>query len=186
MAAAPEGLLKRDPADFTALWPAANIAVRSFLNSYLGDRDKVDDCVQEVAVLAWKKGPLHDGQERFLAFSIACARRLAMAEVRKKYRTATRPFPLETLEALAERVAIQELDGQDCIQPRLSALRGCLGQLESEPRHLLELRYGSTDTSALKKEAREKGSSIDALYKRLERLRSLLRDCVTRKTSGQG
>jgi hypothetical protein len=60
-------------------------------------------------------------------------------------------------------------------------LQSCLDALEPAPRRLLEIRYSTQHPTALQQEAKTAGSSIDAIYKKLERLRKLLRDCVTKK-----
>lgn len=170
--------------DFTVQWARTQLSVRAYLNSYLSDRSSVDDCIQEVALLAWKKGPrgTHES-EPFLAFCLACAKRIAMAEVRKKYRNRSQLLSEETVASLADTVALMEQ--QEVREPvaRISALQNCLDSLEPVPRRLLELRYSSKDHTALQKEAKATGKSMDAIYKKLERLRALLRDCVTRKST---
>jgi hypothetical protein len=45
------------------------------------------------------------------------------------------------------------------------------------------MRYGDDSSNALSEEARRAGKNLLTLYKRLERLRSLLRECVTRQLS---
>jgi DNA-directed RNA polymerase specialized sigma24 family protein len=60
--------------------------VRAFLNSFLSDRSEIDDCLQEVAVFAWKKGSPGLGRDAFLGFCLNCARKIVSGEIRKKYR----------------------------------------------------------------------------------------------------
>lgn len=169
--------------DFTFQWAKTQLSVRAFLNSFLSDRSSIDDCIQEVALLAWKKGPRGVAEgEHFLAFCLACARRIAMGEVRKKYRNRSQQLSEETSAALADTVALMEQEESREPAARISALQGCLDSLEPGPRRLLELRYSSKDHAALQNEAKATGKSMDAIYKKLERLRTLLRDCVTRKS----
>ena len=168
---------------FTAHWARSQLSVRAFLVVYLSDRSSIDDCMQEVAMLAWKKGPRGRAEsERFLAFCLACARRIGMAEVRKKYRNRVHSLSEEITASLADTVARKEQEELTESEVRLAALQGCLESLEPEPRRLLELRYSSKDQTALQKESKSTGKSMDAIYKKLERLRSLLRDCVSRKS----
>lgn len=183
----PEGsthpLSQASAEDFTIHWARAQLSVRAFLVGYLSDRSSIDDCIQEVALLAWKKGPRGRAEsERFLAFCLACARRIAMSEVRKKYRHPSCQLSEETAASLADTVARKEQEESTEAAVRISALQGCLDELEPAPRRLLELRYSSKDQTALQQEAKSTGKSIDAIYKKLERLRALLRDCVTRKS----
>lgn len=184
-------LVDEDPAEragalaerqFSLRWLEVHASVRHFLLGFLSDRSVVDDCVQEVALVAWKKGPRDASPGQFLAFSLECAKRLAMAEVRRKYRTKKKLLSLESHAALASRA--MELELRDAHSPgdRVAALRTCLASLDPSARRLLELRYASQgDPSVLKGEARKTGSSMDAIYKKLERLRVLLKVCVTSK-----
>ncbi|MDB6078185.1 MAG: polymerase, sigma-24 subunit, subfamily [Akkermansiaceae bacterium] len=174
-----------DPADFTAQWARAQLSVRAYLNSFLSDRSSIDDCIQEVALLAWKKGPRDSPGDAFLGFTLACAKRIAMSEVRKKYRTRLRLLSPDVVASLSDAVAAQELAEPATPAMRISALQSCLDSLEAAPRRLLDLRYSSKDPTALQQEARATGKSIDALYKKLERLRVLLRDCVAGKSTSR-
>ncbi|MEO5916500.1 MAG: sigma-70 family RNA polymerase sigma factor [Luteolibacter sp.] len=178
------GLSQANAEDFTLHWSRTQLSVRAFLNSYLSDRSSVDDCIQEVALLAWKKGPRgHAENEPFLAFCLACARRIAMAQVRKKYRNRFQMLSPDTIASLADTVATMEQQEVREATVRISSLQSCLDSLEPAPRRLLELRYSSKDQTALQKEAKSTGKSMDAIYKKLERLRALLRECVTRKST---
>jgi RNA polymerase sigma factor (sigma-70 family) len=177
------GLSQSNVEDFTFNWARAQLSVRAFLVGYLSDRSSIDDCIQEVALLAWKKGPRGTAEtEHFLAFCLACARRIAMGEIRKKYRNRACPLSEETAASLADTVARMEQQESRDAAARISALQGCLESLEPGPRRLLELRYSSKDQTALQKESKATGKSMDAIYKKLERLRALLKDCVTRKS----
>jgi DNA-directed RNA polymerase specialized sigma24 family protein len=177
------GLSAPDAGEFTAHWAGAQLSVRAYLNSYLSDRSAIDDCIQEVALLAWKKGPHGAPAGAFLGFCLACAKRIAMGEVRKKYRNRLHLLSPDILSTLSDTVATMEQEDPTSPAFRISALQGCLDMLEAAPRKLLELRYSSKDPAALQKAAKESGKSIDALYKKLERLRTLLRDCVAGKSS---
>ncbi|GAA5481922.1 sigma factor [Haloferula sargassicola] len=181
MGGAQELSSQREAEEFERHWLDVQPSVRAFLTGYLSDRSIVDDCVQEVALLAWKKGPVREGPERLLAFSLACAKRIAMSEVRRTYRTRRRMLAVKTLASLAELAAEQEREEMDLKASLTAALRGCLDELDAEPRRLLDLRYVSKDRRALTKEAKSRGYTTDAVYKKLERIRALLRDCVTRK-----
>lgn len=180
---AAKDLPQQDAGTFTLHWSHAQLSVRAYLTSFLSNRSAVDDCIQDIAILAWNKGPRGPLTEPFLAFCLACAKRIAMAEVRKKYRARTISLSPEVLSSLADTVALMEK--QEASEPveRVTALRLCLASMESGPRRLLELRYSSKDPAALQNEAKATGKSMDAIYKKLERLRTLLRECVTKKSN---
>jgi RNA polymerase sigma factor (sigma-70 family) len=164
---------------FAMHWANCQRSVRAYLGSFLSDRSLIDDCVQEVAVIAWKKGPTDEGDSAFLGHVLATARLVALAAIRKNQNSRLQAFSPEVAVALAEKVAAQEQAEQDSANQRLTALRQCLGKLEPEPRALLEARYFSEGGERVKAEAQRLGKSLDALYKKLERLRDLLRACVS-------
>ncbi|MFD0893917.1 sigma-70 family RNA polymerase sigma factor [Luteolibacter ambystomatis] len=176
-------LSEQDARAFTDQWMRCQLSVRAYFTSYLSDRSAIDDCIQEVAIVAWKKGPRDEGADAFLAYCLACARRIAKGEVRKKYRHPQVSLSPDVLSSLAETVA--HMEQEETMEPaaRISALQSCLDSLKSAPRRLLELRYTSREPAALQREAEATGTSRDALYKKLERLRALLRDCVLRKSA---
>lgn len=166
--------------EFTDRWSLARGSVRAFLNGFLADKSGIDDCLQEVAVLAWKKGPSDGDASNFAAFCMVCARNVAMAEIRKKYKRQRMLSP-EMCLSLGEAIGNMEAEELARKESRMATLKHCMDSLEAAPRRLLELRYTSGDNSALLREAQDTGTSIDAIYKKLERLRKLLKDCVARK-----
>ncbi|BCU77919.1 hypothetical protein [Luteolibacter sp. LG18] len=176
-------LADQDTDAFTRQWVGCQLSVRAYLTSFLSDRSAIDDCIQEVALVAWKKGPRDAAPDAFLAFCLECAKRIAKGEVRKKYRHPQVTLSPDVLSSLAETVAAMEQEETREPAARISALQSCLESLKSAPRRLLELRYASREPSALQAEAAATGISRDALYKKLERLRALLRDCVLRKSA---
>ena len=166
---------------FTQLWTRHQSTVRAYLASFLGNSIAVDDALQEVALLVWQKGPWEGDASAFLGYSLACARRIALAARRKQGDTRMELLSPEAAIALADRVAF--LEQQDTVPPgeRLHALRRCLEKLNPEHRELLESRYSGESKEELRELSKRVGKSIDALYKTLERLRELLRSCVKRE-----
>lgn len=162
---------------FSDHWMACQVSVRAYLASRLYDRSLLEDCVQEVALVAWKKAPLEAGRRAFLGHCLACARLIGMAAARKQGKSPLQFLPPDVAESLAETVARQDLEEDPA--ERLAALRSCLTKLDETQRRLLAMRYAPEGTPRLKDEAKRLGKSLDALYKKLERLRMLLRDCVT-------
>src|SRR5690606_39590868 len=89
----------------------------------------------------------------------------------------------EVAQALADAVAARERTTAQDPSYRIEALRNCLDRLKPDQRELIELRYGGNFSRSLTDQARVSGKSLDSLDKRLERLRSLLRQCVSRQLS---
>lgn len=163
---------------FSRQWLRVQLSLRSYLTSLLFERAAVDDCLQEVALLAWRKGPKDLDDRAFLAWCIACAKRVGANEIRRKTRSRLRLLPPDLMDALADAVAEAELQEPTEAPTRLAALRTCLERLDPRQRRLLEIRYASKKPADLKKQAGLLGRSMDAIYKRLERLRAVLRACV--------
>jgi RNA polymerase sigma factor (sigma-70 family) len=165
---------------FTQLWTQHQSTVRAYLASFLRNSIAVDDALQEVAMVVWQKGPWEGDASEFLGYSLACARRIALAARRKQGDTRMELLPPEAAIALADRVAF--LEQQATVPPgeRMHALRRCLEKMNPEHRELLESRYSGTSKEELRGHSKRVGKSLDALYKTLERLRGLLLTCVKR------
>ena len=167
---------------FSDLWTHCQPTVRAYLASFLPDPSILDDCLQEVAVIAWRKGPVNDGKSAFLGHCLACARRIGLAAMRKKRNDRLLLLSPDVAEALADTVAQRELAAMQAPTQRIDALRRCIGQLKPEHRKLIEVRYGIKPAGSVAGEAVRQGKSSDSMYKRLERLRKLLRQCVARRS----
>jgi RNA polymerase sigma factor (sigma-70 family) len=165
---------------FTQLWTQHQSTVRAYLASFLSNSIAVDDALQEVAMVVWQKGPWEGDSSAFLGYSLACARRIALAARRKQGDTRMELLPPEAAIALADRVAF--LEQQETVAPgdRMLALRRCLENMKPDLRELLESRYSGASKEELRQHSKRVGKSMDALYKTLERLRGLLLTCVKR------
>jgi RNA polymerase sigma-70 factor (ECF subfamily) len=64
---------------------------------------------------------------------------------------------------------------------RISILNDCLDRLSPEQRNILDARYEAADSQALQLLANSLSRKVDSLYKQLERLRTILRDCVRKE-----
>lgn len=170
---------------FTDLWQRSQRSIRAYLASFIPDGSLLDDCVQEVAMVAWRKSPVDAGESAFLGHCLACARHIGMAARRKKHGDRLQLLSPEVAQALADTVAARERPVAHDPSQRIEALRNCLDRLKPDQRELIELRYGGDLSRSLTEEAKVSGKSLDSLYKRLERLRTLLRQCVSRQLSPQ-
>ncbi|MCW1922497.1 hypothetical protein OKA05_08015 [Luteolibacter arcticus] len=166
---------------FSEYWQQSHRSVRAYLASFVPDGSLLDDCVQEVALVAWRKGPLDDGDQAFLHHALACARHIGMAARRKFHGSRLQLLAPDVAQSLADAVAAQERPASTEPTDRVEALRHCIGRLSADQQALIRLRYGDESPSELSKEAQRAGKTLETLYKRLERLRALLRDCVTRQ-----
>ena len=187
LAAGGENALAGQDADrvrrFSEYWQLSQRSVRAYLASFVPDGSLLDDCVQEVALVAWKKGPLEEGDQAFLHHALACARHIGMAARRKFHGSRLQLLAPDVAESLADAVAAQARPASSEPTDRVEALRHCIGKLSPDQQELIRMRYGDESANALSEEAKRAGKNLLTLYKRLERLRSLLRECVTRQLS---
>ena len=165
---------------FTQQWMQHQSVLRAYLASFLGGSTAVDDALQEVAVVVWQKGPWDGDSSAFLAYSLACARRIALATCRKLGDTRLELLSPETANMLADQVVFQEQQDAAAPDELMHALRKCLEKVNPENRELLESRYSGESREELAQLSKRVGKSMDALYKTLERLRERLRNCVER------
>lgn len=166
--------------DFDTHWEACRVSVRAYLTSLISNKSDIEDCVQEVALIAWKKGPSGEGQRAFLGHCLATARLIGLAAARKQGKSRVQFLPPDVALSLADEVTQQELAEPSPVD-RVVALRACLARLDDSQRQLLSLRYSDDGRTRLDEAARSQGKSPDALYKKLERLRATLRECVSRR-----
>lgn len=152
----------------------------TYLRAMLPDHHAVDDCLQDAfVVMTQRYADASDDDLSPLAFT--CARNKAHAWLAKNRAGKLSIIDPELLGKIAEAAArIEELEPVE-YSTRISSLRNCLDRLSAEQRALIEARYGGDRGVSLAGLADGKGRKLDALYKQLERLRAVLKDCVTAK-----
>ena len=94
--------------EFDSLWDICRVSVRAYLTSLLVNKSDVEDCVQEVALIAWRKGPVAEGQRAFLGHCLASARLIGLAASRKAGKSRVEFLPPEVALSLADEVTRQE------------------------------------------------------------------------------
>ena len=166
--------------NFTQEWEQHQSSIRSYLACFLGNSTAVDDALQEVALVVWRKGPWDEGSRAFLGYSLACARRIALATSRKQRNDRMELLSPQSAKALADKLALLEYQVSSTPNELLRALQNCLEKLRPEHRELLASRYSGDSKAELYELSKRLGKSMDALYKTLERLRELLRACLER------
>lgn len=155
--------------------------LRLHVRTLVGDPHLGEDILQEVAVVVLRSWRSFTPGTSFRAWVNEIARRIALAECRRRGR---RPLPL-----LAERVeeivaAAQEEDAWD---REREALRHCLQQVPDVGRKALALRYGEELSS--EEIARSLGRSIDGVKGLLKRVRAQVAECIDHRlteTNAQG
>lgn len=155
---------------------AALVPVESRLYRYIASlapvRADAEDLFQKSLLTAWQE------RRRFQTggdlFAWLCG--IARNHVRHHYRALQRSrvvFDQEVVEQLAARL----LEEDRHFQHRQAALTECLEKLSPQQRELVEQYYQSEGT--IRDFAQLRGLAVETLYKRLQRIRAVLEDCIT-------
>jgi RNA polymerase sigma factor (sigma-70 family) len=155
------------------------------LRAMLPDHHAVDDCLQDTFILMTQRYA-DAGKDDLSPLAFTCARHKAHAWLAKNRTGKLSIVEPELLGKIAEAAA--RIEAQDPVEypARIFALRDCLNQLSPEQRALVEARYGSDRNASVVALADGKGRKVDSLYKQLERLREILKRCVSGKLASQG
>ena len=157
---------------------AAQKPLYSYIRTLVGPTHDVDDVLQEVNLVLWRKGHEFDGQGRFLAWACHISYLQVLAYCQKRRRERHVYFDESVLCDLAEYVSseVQRVDA------RLEALRTCLGKLSPEQRRIILLRY--EDGGSAGKVAGDLDRPVGSVRVTLHRIRVLLADCIARTLDG--
>ena len=151
-------------------------AVYGFAATLLPYGDDADEVFQRTALILWEKRDAYDRARDFRAWACGIARNVARNYVREKQRqdTSLSDSLMDTLADMHERES-------RTIDDRLRFLTICLEKLSAAKRELLERCYGSQES--IKSIAEEQDTTSTALYKRLDRMRMQLVDCIERESA---
>jgi RNA polymerase sigma-70 factor (ECF subfamily) len=156
---------------FMRLMMRHSVTLRATIRGVLHRTEDVDEVMQTVCLVAWKKFDTLTEPEGFARWACVIARHEILKFLRCRARDR---FMLD--ESLAERI-LEEGELSVSIQERrLSQLERCLEKLPVGKKALL-LEYYSPGCTA-KAVARHLGKSEDALYQLLRRLRLVLKNCM--------
>ncbi|QDT67045.1 sigma-70 family RNA polymerase sigma factor [Calycomorphotria hydatis] len=144
----------------------------------VADKSDVEDVMQEVAVVLWKKFDQFEAGTSFASWACRVAYIAAKEHVRKKSKTAGVELTDEALSKLYQaHTGVLEL-----LELRRSYLDECLSEMPSKDRAFVLKavnRHGSVS-----KLARQYQQPAHQLYAKLNRLRKRLADCIGQKLKG--
>ncbi|MEM9369281.1 MAG: sigma-70 family RNA polymerase sigma factor [Planctomycetota bacterium] len=158
---------------FVQLFAAHERDLAAFIRSMGLDWVAVDDVMQTVSLVMWRKWREFEPESSFLQW----ARVIARFEVLKYRRSRARDrhvFREDVMDLLAS--AATELSASSPENEYRDALHQCLQSLPERSGRLIRAAY--TDDRSIKDVAEEVGQSAAALYKALNRIREKLRQCI--------
>ena len=165
-----------DPEQFTSLFIKHERQLYGFIATMLGQPAEAEDLLQETSKALWKKFDDYDPSLPFMPWAKTFAR-YEVLNYFQRQRTRRKYFSDEMIELLAEdwdRVNAQH-------DARIVALESCVDALPENTRRLLNDRY--RDANSLQEVAARQGTTPNALYKNLQRVRKSLLDCVNQRVA---
>lgn len=163
-----------ESAAFLPLFLAHQSDLRAFLAAVVRDAAMREDIFQNVSLTLWEKFAEFDDTRSFGAWARGIAAKKVLHEHRSRERFPL-TFPPETLQAVVDAWDRTELP----MPPREAALRECMAELPEKSRLLVKLRYEEELSGEII--ATRTGSSVDAVYQNLTRLRQALGECIRRR-----
>jgi RNA polymerase sigma-70 factor (ECF subfamily) len=168
--------------EFMSLLMEHQSGLRCYLRSLVPSWNDVDDVVQQVSLVAWRKFGEFERGTNFLAWLIVIARFEAL-----KHRRGLARSPQVLAEDLCELLA-SEPEAAAFEAPEIdrwrTAFERCLGRLDDARRRLLlDAHTPGVRINAL---ARREGRSEQAVYKMIQRLRARLVDCMRSRLAREG
>jgi RNA polymerase sigma-70 factor (ECF subfamily) len=156
---------------FLRLFTRCEPELRAFVRSCLPRPQDVDEVMQEVSLVAWRKFGDLDDRGRFAPWACLIARYEIL-----KYRRAHARNRLLLDESVIEAIADEAAAEMPLHQRRLEALEACFEKLAPARRELVLTAY--TAGTSQKDLARQLGRTEGALYQLLSRIRQELWRCV--------
>ena len=156
---------------FLRVFTRAEPELRAFVRSCLPRLQDVDEVMQEVSLVAWRKFGDLDDRSRFAPWACLIARYEIL-----KYRRAHARNRLLLDESVIEALADEAAAEMPLHQRRLVALESCFEKLPEARRELAITAY--TPGTSQKELARQMGRTEGALYQLLSRIRQELWRCV--------
>jgi len=170
--------------EFVSLLTNHQEVLRSYIISQIPGSPDVRDVLQDVNIHLWKKMNDFEPGTNFGAWActVAYYKLLDYRKVRK--RNGFLVFNEELCQSLAADAAVAE---PDALEAKRQALQHCMAKLNPRDRQVLETRYRSPSAiDAMGSIAATTGRSKASLRVTLCRLRSLLRECITRQLVLEG
>jgi RNA polymerase sigma-70 factor (ECF subfamily) len=147
----------------------------AYLMSILADFSSTEEVFQEVCVVLWREFGKFDPETDFRRWASVIARHKVYQFRQAKARHG-RCLTNEVLELIAE----EALERSDLLEERRAALHHCLAELKKSDRELIAACYSETSRN-FKQVAEQLRRPANTVYKGLQRIRRVLRECIRRR-----
>jgi RNA polymerase sigma-70 factor (ECF subfamily) len=150
-----------------------------YIFALLPHEEDARDVLQETSVALYRKFAEYDPEKPFLAWAYRFAH-LEVLKQRERNQRQSRQFTRE----LIDRLAVEHQEQEPVLQARLLALEQCLQDLPPDDRELIRQRYqGPKRTEEM---VRQLGASRRTFFRKLDRIRRSLLECINRRTATEG
>lgn len=164
---------------FLKLYTANELAIRAYVRTLIPSRDDVEEVMQDIAVVLWKKFADYPSGEDFRKWAFAVSRFEALAWLRDRARDRL-VFSQDVLELIANEAE----NRNEYHQRQRDALEECLNKLPQVHRELVQQAY--CPGARIDHLAERRGQSAMSLYKMLQRIRAALMECTRQRLIEEG
>jgi len=160
-------------AEFLKLYTSHEVRLRAFALSLVRGWTDAEEVVQQASLVMWQKFGSFQLGTSFFSWAAKIVH-LTAKDLRKRHRREMVHFGDEFAELVAQETnaAAEELAERERV------LSECITKLKPKHRTMLDLRY--KEDSSGERIAEVLGTSADAVYQSLARIRKALFDCVNR------
>lgn len=171
----------RELGQFVQLLTDHQAVIRGYIRVLIPNDADIRDVLQNTNVVLWERRETFVPGSNFKAWAFAIARFRAMEHRKKLQREHKLVFDQGLVELLDEGWNGCDTELIEC---EYQALEHCLGKLRDKDRALIDARY--THKTPLAEFAKTDGRSESSLRVALNRLRTLLRDCINTRLATEG
>lgn len=152
--------------------------VFGYIVSLTPNRADAEELFQQTCLTLWESWERYDPSLDFVPWACGIAHNHVRNFLRKRQNSQVQ-LDADIVERLAQRSAERQRGECD----RAAALRECLDELSERQRGVIQSYYGGMSVEEL---ATQRGSSGNAIYKLLHRVRETLHGCVGRRLAEGG
>jgi len=176
-------LISKLDQDFESMVLEHHHAVRLFLARYVHCPQRIDDLAQETFVAAYKQQQKFRGESKVLTWLLGIARKKALQFLRtEKRRLKNQNGFADSERIFGALAAIENESDIATFQTRLELLSSCLQKLPEKSRELVRQYYFEQSTAvSIGKQLSEKPGAVRM---KLQRIRGVLRKCITSRFEG--
>jgi len=155
-------------------------ALYSYIFSCVRDHTESEDILHDVCVIAIESFDQLKDKEAFFPWVREIAFHQVLAHLKKKKKET--PFNPHVVAALAD--AVNEVEQEHSQINFRDILMRCLDKLPAHSRELIMVRYDDSEEN-IADIASQYGKSIQSIYSRLKRIKTVLRNCVANQLSSE-